>query len=355
MKRLFLDRGLIFITLALAGLSLALIWSTNPNFFIPQLIFYILGFIIFVLVSQLNSDLLENFVLPFYLLSIVLLIISLLNAEIRGASRWIEIFGMGMQPSELVKPFLIVSFAYFINKINFISFLSFFKYLALFILPLLIIYLQPDLGNVIIYGIFLAMMFFANQLDYRILIAVALIIIIGSPLLWNILHDYQRLRIISFISPQNDPLGAGYNAIQAMIAVGSGGIFGQGLGRGNQSHLRFLPENHTDFIFASLTEELGLLGAIFLLSFYTFIFIKLLNQARETTNKFHYLIIIGIFMQIFSQVFINISMNIGLVPITGITLPLLSSGGSSVISTFISLGFLVSLEKDKEKVPLVIR
>lgn len=350
-----MDWGLVVVTLALAGFSLALIWSTNQNFFTSQLIFFIIGFLFFFFISQFDSDSIKSLAIPFYIFSLVLLLLSLLNSEIRGASRWIEIFGIGMQPSELVKPLMIVSFAYFMTQTNLSNLISLVKYILLFILPVVIIFFQPDLGNVIIYCLFLTGMLLSSKLNIKVIVSVVLLVVLTSPLLWGILREYQRARILSFLSPENDPQGAGYNAIQAMIAVGSGGLFGQGLGRGTQSHLRFLPENHTDFIFASLSEELGLLGALLLLFFYAYIFIKFLKFASETTDRFQYLVIIGIFTQILSQVFINISMNIGIIPITGITLPLLSSGGSSIISTFISLGVFVCLKKDKQRIPLVIR
>lgn len=337
------------------GFSLALIWSTNPSYLTSQLIFFVIGLFIYIFISQLDSSLIKGFAVPFYILSIALLLITLLSFEIRGASRWIDIFGVRMQPSELVKPLMIVSFAYLMSEFKVKSIADFIKLFCLYTLPIAIIFFQPDLGNVIVFSIFLGGMIFANNLNSKIIILSIGLAVLISPTLWHILKGYQKQRILTYISPQSDPSGAGYNAIQAMIAVGSGGLFGMGLGRGTQSHLRFLPENHTDFIFASLTEELGFLGAGLLLLFYSLIFRKLLHIARKTEDKFSYLIVLGIFTQIFSQVFINIAMNIGLVPITGVTLPLVSAGGSSIIATFLALGIVSSLEKDYKDDPLVIK
>lgn len=350
-----MDWGLVVVTLALGGLSLSLIWSNDPSFLTSQFLFFIVGFILFFLFSQVNSDVFRGFAIPFYILSLAFLVVTLLNIEIRGASRWIDIFGFRIQPSELVKPFLIVSFAYFIDQDKQGKLSALIKSIFLYFFPLVVIFLQPDLGNVIIYFLFLMAMLIANNFNFKLLLTFFILAVVGSPIFWGVLREYQKQRIISFINPQSDPQGAGYNAIQSMIAVGSGGIFGLGLGRGTQSHLRFLPENHTDFIFASLSEELGLFGAVILLSIYIYVFWKILHLALNSTSKFNYLIYIGIFSQILSQVFINISMNIGLIPITGVTLPLVSSGGSSVIATFIALGIVVSLEKDQTRESLVIR
>lgn len=355
MVRFHTDLGLLAVTLALAGLSLALIWSTNPSYFLPQVIFFLVGFLAFFFVSQLDEEILYNLAKTFYLLSILILIISLLNTQIRGASRWINIFGFYLQPAELTKPFMVISFAYFLTEKKIKNIFSLGKLLSLSILPLLIIFLQPDLGNFIIYSFFLIALLFANHLDLKIFIFCLLLIMAASPVMWNVLKPYQQERILSYVNPQHDPHGTGYNAIQAMIAVGSGRLFGYGLGRGSQSHLRFLPENHTDFIFASLVEELGLFGAILLITFYGYILAKILKLAASSTSKFSYLIFIGIFFQILSQIFINIAMNIGLIPITGITLPLISSGGSSIVATFVALGIAVSLAREKKQTMLVIR
>ncbi len=355
MGRFQIEWGFVVVASALAGFSLSLIWSISPDYLIPQIIFFVVGFIVFLFVSQLNRDTFYNLSIPFYLISILLLLITLLSKEVRGASRWIEVFGFRMQPSEFIKPGIIVSYAYLMSMVQSIHPLKFLRNIALYLLPVVIIFLQPDLGNVIVFLLFCFAMLFANKLDLRIVISIVVLGVIVSPFLWNFMHDYQRQRIISFISPQNDPQGAGYNAIQATIAVGSGKIFGQGLGRGTQSHLRFLPENHTDFIFASLVEELGLFGALLLLSFYSYICLRIIRIAANTQDQFSYLIIVGIFVQILSQVFINISMNIGILPVTGVTLPLISSGGSSLLATFVDLGIIAALRNDRKQSTLVIR
>lgn len=355
MKQFYIDWTFFVTTLAIAGLSLALIWSINPKFFFSQIIFFLVGFLLFFLVSQVNKDTLYSLAKPLYFISCILLIITLLNPEIRGASRWIDIFGFHMQPSELVKPFIVISYAYFMSRWQVSNLFALVKIIVIYFLPLLLIFWQPDLGNLIVYFLFLSGMLFANQLDLKIIISGLFLGFLSSPIVWSLLKDYQRERLLSFISPESDPQGASYNAIQAMITVGSGKFFGLGLGRGTQSHLRFLPENHTDFIFASLIEELGFFGGMVLLFLYGFIFWQILKSAASTNDKFCYLVTMGIFSQILSQVFINISMNMGMIPVTGVTLPLVSSGGSSIIATFVSLGIIASFKRLQRTEPIVIR
>lgn len=355
MLRFHIDLFLLTIVCCLMGFSLALIWSTNPNYLTSQLVFFVIGFIFYFLFSKIDSNLLKSLSIILYFFSVFLLAATLLSGEVRGASRWIEFLGIRIQPSEVVKPFIIISYAYFISEYKIAKIIDYFKLFILSILPIVIIFFQPDLGNVIIYTIFLVSMIFANNLNLKVAVVILSVLVLATPLFWHTLRDYQKQRIITFTNPELDPEGAGYNAIQSMISIGSGGIFGRGLGRGTQSHLRFLPENHTDFIFASLTEELGLFGASILLIFYSLLFIKIFKVALLTQEKFGYLVILGIFIQLFSQVFINIAMNTGLVPITGITLPLLSAGGSSILGTFIVLGIVSGLEKKHRSDPLVIK
>ncbi len=355
MKKLYLEGSLIIVSLFFASLSLFLIWSNYPQLLKTQFFFFLIGLALFILFSQVDSLFLKNFSFIFYFVSLVFLFATLINTEVRGANRWFDIFGVRIQPSEIAKPFLVVSFANFMTQEGKKTIVLILQRLIFYFLPLLFIFLQPDLGNFIIYFSFLSGMLIANNLDVKFIIVFLVAFLIATPLFWQVLKDYQRERFLSFINPQSDPQGSGYNAIQSVIAVGSGGLFGLGLGRGTQSHLKFLPESHTDFIFASLTEELGLLGAIIPLTLYFYVLWTILKFASNSEDKFSYLVFIGIFFQLLSQIFINISMNMGLLPITGITLPLISYGGSSIIATFIALGIIVALKKEQKIPALVIR
>jgi len=184
---------------------------------------------------------------------------------------------------------------------------------------------------------------FAAGLPVKYLVTGTLALVVLFPLSWNTLKDYQRARLTTFVDPLSDPLQSGYNLLQSIIAVGSGQILGRGLGHGTQSQLKFLPERHTDFIFASLSEELGFVGGILIIGLFTLLLTRVLRYSQNAKDSFGALICFGAFSLITFQVFINIGMNTGLVPITGITLPLVSAGGSSLISTLASLGIVASV------------
>jgi rod shape determining protein RodA len=215
--------------------------------------------------------------------------------------------------------------------------------IVLVFVPVFLILKQPDFGSAsIIIAIWLGMLL-VSGINKKNIISLAIVglavIFLGS----FFLKDYQKNRLANFVSPGNDPLGSGYNVIQSMVAVGSGGLLGKGLGHGSQSQLNFLPEKHTDFIFAVIGEELGLLGAAITLLLFAFIFYRLKEISRLARDNFGFLVTVGVSFMIFSQFFVNIGMNIGLVPVAGVPLPLLSYGGSSLISILASLGIAQSV------------
>ena len=250
---------------------------------------------------------------------------------------------------------IILFYSSHLIKIQKISGFTLLKLIVTFLPIFALIFLQPDLGNAIIYiSLFIGLLIIAGT-NISHLLSGAATLLLFLPLIWARLLGYQRQRLISFINPQLDPLGAGYNAIQSVIAIGSGGLIGLGLGRGNQSRLLFLPEYQTDFIFASLIESLGFAGGLILLGLYFLMLFWILLVALKSSNLLGRFIAVGIFCQIFSQVIINVGMNMGLLPITGITLPLLSYGGSSIVSTYISLGLINAVSADTPKKILVIR
>ena len=190
-------------------------------------------------------------------------------------------------------------------------------------------------------------MLFAARISFKKIAVLILIALIVIPASWFFLHDYQKERISGFLAPESDPLGKGYNLIQSMIAVGSGELTGRGLGRGTQSRLQFLPEFRTDFIFASIAEEMGFVGSVLILSLYLYLLLYSLRAAQKVDNAFGFLVILGVVSMLLFQGVVNIGMNIGLMPITGITLPLISYGGSSLIATLVSLGMLASSARNK--------
>lgn len=344
------DWALFFALIALCSIGLLTLSSIAPHLFAQQLVFIILGFCFFIFFTFWDYQIISMMKNYLYLFMIIGFILTYAFGEdIRGSIRWINIGPFALQFSEIFKPFIIILLATVFTAYskNWQKLL----YSLLFLFPLtIIVFKQPDLGNTMIYlTIFLGLLIAGG---YYYLIFVGLSFIgLGMPLIWSFLKDYQKNRLLTFLNPGQDPKGAGYNALQAMIAVGNGGLFGRGLGHGTQSHLLFLPEHHTDFIFASFAEEFGFLGVFLLILLYCFLLIRILIVAKNTTDPTARLICLGVFSMLFGQIFINIGMNIGLVPITGITLPLISYGGSSVLSTMISLGIVESIariQKQKE-------
>lgn len=331
--------------LLLSGVGAAIIGSVAPSLLLPQVIFYLLGIVLYFIFSRIDYRIFKNLALVSYLISIALLVVTLIvGLETRGSVRWISLGSFRLQFSELLKPILIYSLATFLlAKPKGIG--GFLKVLGLMALPVLLVFKQPDLGSALIYSLGFLVMIFVSGVELRYLLALFVACLVVLPLSWNFLADYQKTRLIGFLTPGFDPQGTSYNAIQSVIAVGSGMFFGRGLGRGTQSHLLFLPEHHTDFVFASVAEELGFLGGAFLLLVYFVLLWRIFTVSLHCPQKFGQLLGIGIGTILLAQVFINIGMNLGLFPVTGVTLPLISYGGSSVLSTMMALGIVENINR----------
>lgn len=314
---IFLNDPLLWMAvLGLISTSLFLILSTAQSLLFAQGFFFGVGFLLFFLIQKIPFYLIRRFSWVLYIGSFLFLGVVFLNPHVRGAHRWIEILGWQMQPSELLKPLVIILFSHFAAESPPISLRPFLRLFVLFLPICLLIFRQPDLGNVLVYVTFFISILIISGLPWKYFLIGSLSFVLLLPIFWHTLHDYQKDRIVSFVNPYSDPAGAGYNALQAMIAVGSGQWYGLGLGRGTQSRLAFLPEYHTDFVFASLGEELGLLGGFLIIVFYGVLFLRILGRAFHSVDEFEKYVIVGIFSQLFIQVFINIGMNIGLLPIT---------------------------------------
>jgi len=340
-----LDWSLIIPAMVLCFLSLTTLFSINISLFKSQLFFLIFSIIAFLFFSQINYQILKFYAKPIYVISIILLLIDLfIGLSARGSVRWVQLLGIRIQFSEILKPFLAISLSAFLaNRENYS--LKTMSLIILFLLPIVyLIFRQPDLGNALIYIItcILALIAFGFPLKFFLLGLGS--VALASPLIWNSMHAYQKERIFAFINP-TDPLGSSYNTIQSIIAIGSGMLFGKGLGQGTQSGLKFLPEMHTDFIFATFSEELGMIGTSILFLVFSYLLYRIYViyiNADETFTK----IFAGIaFCLLLSQFFINIGMNLGILPIVGVTLPFISYGGSSLLSNFILLGLLSGISK----------
>jgi rod shape determining protein RodA len=225
-----------------------------------------------------------------------------------------------------------------------------------FLLPVgFLIALQPDLGNALLYTFSLLCVLIAYGFPLRWFLLGSFPFLLASPLLWKFLHGYQQQRILTFVHPTNDPLGTSYNVTQAVIAVGSGKFIGRGLSEGTQSSLRFLPERHTDFIFATLSEGFGFVGSLVVIVAFVVILFIIYRIYEECDSQFGKLYALGVFFFFLLQFFVNIGMNIGLLPIVGVTLPFVSFGGSSILASFIMLGILSSISSQKKHQVLEIR
>lgn len=343
-SRFYIDWWLITPVLILVTVSLATLSSIDIVYFRTQLISLVLAVFAFLFFSRINLDLLRQLKVPIYIVSLILLIVLfIVGIETRGAVRWVDIFGVSLQFSEILKPFLAVSFAAFLAESSLSKNKQFFLSVALLLPIFLLVTMQPDLGSGLIYAFSGIFVLLVAGFSYY-LFGIALIpLLISLPFIWTILHDYQKERILTFVNPTSDPLGTSYNSIQAIIAVGSGVFWGKGWFQSTQSTLRFLPERHTDFIFATIAEGLGFVGAIIILFVFSFLCYRIYLVFRNSEDQFGKIFASSCFAFFLIQGFINIGMNIGLLPIVGVTLPFVSYGGNSLISNAIFLGILTAI------------
>lgn len=336
------DWKLIIPILVTTFFGFSILNSISRDIFIFQAMSFMLGSILFYFYSRFNYLNHRSFSNIYLLASIIFLTLPLIfGVTTRGSVRWIKIGSLTLQPSEIIKPFLIVVFANFLSKFeSSLTFKNLTTYLIILAIPALLIFKQPDLGSTLVVSVIWLGIFISSNLPILWLISIFSGFAILSPLVFKLLKSYQKQRITSFLNPYLDPQGSGYQLIQSIIAVGSGGFFGKGFGSGTQSQLAFLPEQHSDFIFASLAEETGFVGSFILIMGMFFILKRILEIAKFAPDKFSYYTCIGVFSMILFQSFVNIGMNLGVMPITGITLPLVSAGGSSILATMIALGMV---------------
>lgn len=337
----------------LVSIGILVIYSSSKELALQQLVYTVVGTIIFFTVSRFELQSIKNLINPLYIFVLLTLVaVLVLGFETRGTLRWITLGIFNIQPSEFAKPVLILLLAKFWSERS-TDWPSILKSLLWLAPSFILVFKQPDLGSSLtLIAIWLGMLF-ASRISVKKMILLILIATVTIPLSWLFLHGYQRERILSFLAPEADPLGKGYNLIQSTIAVGSGELLGRGLGMGTQSRLQFLPEFRTDFIFAFIAEEMGFVGSVLILALYLFLLIYCLKAAQKANSSFSFLVIIGVMSMLLFQIFVNIGMNVGLLPITGITLPLISYGGSSLIATLLALGMVASSVRKEEKIESV--
>jgi len=323
--------------------------------FKKQLFFSVFGLALLATFSFIDYRFLRNYssvVLFLYILSVFLLVLLLIiGNEVRGAVSWFQfrspIGELGLEPLEIMKFVLIVVLAkYFSNRHIDLGLMRHIIVSGIYVLiPAVLVLLQPNLGSVALMIIVWVGIMLVSGIRARHLLALFLLFAIISGFSWKFfLKDYQRARILTFFEPQKDPFSQGYNVLQSIIAVGSGGFWGKGLGHGSQSQLNFLPEQQTDFIWATIAEEWGFFGVSFILILWGIVFWRLFIIAIGATTNFARLFVFGFMLLILAQVAINIGMNIGFFPIAGIPLPLLSYGGSSLLATLIAFGIVQNIK-----------
>jgi len=295
---------------------------------------------------------LASVALPLYIVGLVLLIaVELVGLEVNGAQRWLDLGFARIQPSELMKIAVPMMLAWYFDRYEAVlRFSNFVIATLLVVVPVLLIASQPDLGTSLLVAVAGFYVLFLAGLSMRLLIGTGLIGIAALPFLWSSMHDYQRQRVMTLLDPMQDPLGAGYHTIQSTIAMGSGGLLGKGWLNGTQSHLEFLPERSTDFIFAVYGEEFGLLGNLVLILLFMLLIGRGLVIAANAPTLFARLLAGGVTLTFFTYVFVNMGMVGGLLPVVGVPLPLISYGGTSLVTLLFGVGLLMSIRTHRRLV-----
>ena len=342
----------LMVVISIASFALLIMYSISSGNFFPwcfkQFFRLILGVVILFLTISLKLSFWKKYAYAFYGFCLIMLIFVAIAGKVSmGAQRWLNFYFFNFQPSELMRIFLVIALAKYFSCI---SVAQTKKMSSLFIptiltgIPMLLVLLQPDLGTaMLLFFVCVSIFFVCGVQIWKFLIAF-IIALISAPIMWSMLHEYQRNRILMFLSPEMDPSGAGYHIIQSQIALGSGGFWGKGLMNGSQCQLNFLPEKQTDFVFAALGEELGFIGCLILIILYGILLTYNLNVALRARSKFNQILVFGLNAMLFFYIFINISMVCGLLPVVGIPLPFFSYGGSALIVLMFCQGLIFAAD-----------
>lgn len=335
----------------LAAVGVTMLYSAANGSWHPwalnQLLRFGIGLVVMITLALVDVKYFMRYAYVFYFGVLLLLIIVEVGGHVgMGAQRWINLGFIRLQPSELMKIALVLALARYFHGTslqNIETMRGIMVPLLMVLVPSLLVMTQPDLGTALMLVFTAGAMFFAVGVQLWKFGIVLLGGIISLPIAWNLLHDYQQNRVLTFLDPERDPLGAGYHIIQSKIALGSGGVFGKGFLKGTQSHLNFLPEKHTDFIFTMLSEEFGMIGAIFVVLVNILILAYSYAFALRTTSYFGKLAAVGLATNFFLYVMINMAMVLGLIPVVGVPLPLISYGGTVILSVMAAFGIILSV------------
>ncbi len=352
-RSLVIDLPLLVTLLAVSGIGIVVLYSAiggNSALLVRQGLRVLVGLAAFIVVSQISPRSLRQWTPWLFALGLGLLALVLVTGAVgQGAQRWLDLGVIRFQPSELLKLAVPMMVAWFMHERRLPpTLLQLIVVFFIISVPAVMIARQPDLGTAIlvIAAGGLAIMF--AGLSVRAMSVLGLMGLVSAPLLWYYMRDYQRARILTFLNPESDPLGAGYNIIQSKIALGSGGLFGKGWLNGTQAHLEFLPERSTDFIFAVMGEEFGLLGLLLLLALYLVLVGRGLLIAAQAQETFTRLLAGALSLTFFFYVFVNAGMVCGLLPIVGVPLPLVSAGGTSMVTLMAGFGMLAAIQGNRK-------
>ncbi len=354
-QRLHIDLPLLVGLLFLSGIGLVVLYSAgeqNPDLIIRQITRLGIGFAVALAVAQIPPRSIQYWAPWLYGLGLILLVAVLILGEVgKGAQRWLNFGLFRFQPSELMKIAVPMMAAQYLAGFHFPPPSRAIALAALLIIaPVLLIVKQPDLGTSLLIASAGAFVLLLAGIPKRLVFSVIGLLTLALPVVWHLMHDYQRQRVLTFLNPEADPLGAGYHIIQSKIAIGSGGWFGKGWLNGTQAYLDFLPESSTDFIFAVLGEEFGLTGILVLLAVYLFVVWRGMVIAIQAQDCFSRLLAGSLTLTFFIYFFVNIGMVTGLLPVVGLPLPLISYGGSSLVTMMAAFGILMSIRTHRKLV-----
>ena len=347
-----IDGPLLTIALAITGFGLVTIYSATLDTHdrtVAQMMNLGAGLLAMWFVARLPPQRLMRFAVPLYAIGVILLVLVFpFGIRVNGAQRWLSLGITRIQPAEILKIAMPLMLAcYFHRHEAALKIRHYAIATLLLIIPFVLIAKQPDLGTAILVGAAGFYVIFFAGLPWKIIIGMIAAGAAATPLIWGLLHDYQRRRILTLIDPSADPLGSGYHIIQSTIAIGSGGPFGKGWLQGTQTHLEFIPERHTDFIFAVFSEERGLVGNSLLLTLYLLLIVRGLMIAANASTLFTRLLAGSITLSFFTYVFVNMGMVSGILPVVGVPLPFMSYGGTALVMLFLGIGVLMSIQSHR--------